>query len=131
MFEYNKETRTAEVCGVEDKFCEQIVIPSTVEYYGKKYDVVAIKEQAFSECLKLTSVTIPNGVTEIGYRAFCGCSSMKEVYCKSTTPPAGGSWMFSSISLECKIYVPTESVEAYKAAEYWKNYADYIVGYDF
>ena len=31
----------------------------------------------------------------------------------------------------CTIYVPTESVDAYKAAEYWSEYADYIVGYDF
>lgn len=31
----------------------------------------------------------------------------------------------------CKIYVPMESVEAYKTAEYWSNYAGCIVGYDF
>ena len=93
--------------------------------------VMSIEGFAFSDCSSLTSITIPDGVTSIEEYAFEGCSSMKEVYCKSTTPPAGGSWMFSSISLECKIYVPTESVEAYKAAEYWKNYADYIVGYDF
>ena len=30
-----------------------------------------------------------------------------------------------------KIYVPTESVNAYKKASYWREYADYIVGYDF
>ena len=30
-----------------------------------------------------------------------------------------------------KIYVPTESVEAYKSAEYWGDYKSYIVGYDF
>ncbi|MBQ7309986.1 MAG: leucine-rich repeat protein [Alistipes sp.] len=72
-FKYNKETITAVVCGVEDKFCEQIVIPSTVEYYGKKYDVVAIKKQAFRGCIKLKSVTIPNGVTEIGVCAFFLC----------------------------------------------------------
>ena len=30
-----------------------------------------------------------------------------------------------------KIYVPTASVSAYKAATYWKDYASYIVGYNF
>ena len=30
-----------------------------------------------------------------------------------------------------KIYVPTESVEAYKSAYYWRDYADDIVGYNF
>ncbi|MBQ8272013.1 MAG: hypothetical protein IJZ09_03280, partial [Tidjanibacter sp.] len=29
------------------------------------------------------------------------------------------------------IYVPTESVEAYKTAEYWSEYADYIEPYQF
>lgn len=30
-----------------------------------------------------------------------------------------------------KIYVPAESVEAYKAAQRWSEYADAIEGYDF
>ena len=93
--------------------------------------VVSIGDYAFYDCSSLTSITIPDGVTSIGECAFAYCSSMKEVYCKSTTPPAGGLGMFNNNSWERKIYVPTESVEAYKAAEYWENYADYIVGYDF
>ncbi len=39
--------------------------------------------------------------------------------------------MFDSNASGRKIYVPTASVDAYKSAEYWSNYADYIVGYDF
>ena len=31
----------------------------------------------------------------------------------------------------CKIYVPRNSVAAYKSAGGWMNYAAYIVGYDF
>ena len=30
-----------------------------------------------------------------------------------------------------KIYVPAESVDAYKSAEFWSDYADDIVAYDF
>jgi hypothetical protein len=30
-----------------------------------------------------------------------------------------------------KIYVPRASVDAYKAARYWSDYADDIVPYDF
>ena len=30
-----------------------------------------------------------------------------------------------------KIYVPMESVEAYKSAEYWSEYASDIIGYNF
>ena len=38
---------------------------------------------------------------------------------------------FESVSADCKIYVPTASVDAYKAADGWSSYADAIVGYDF
>jgi hypothetical protein len=39
--------------------------------------------------------------------------------------------MFALNASDCKIYVPTESVEAYKTAEGWSEYASDIVGYDF
>ena len=35
------------------------------------------------------------------------------------------------LPIGCNIYVPAESVEAYKSAQYWSDYADYIVGYNF
>ena len=94
--------------------------------------VTSIGEAAFFDCISLTSVTIPDSVTSIGGAAFWGCSSLTEVYCKPSTPPAGYSAMFNSYGYSSyKIYVPRESVNAYKAAEYWNEYADYIVAYDF
>ena len=39
--------------------------------------------------------------------------------------------MFSSNDSGRKIYVPRASVDAYKAASYWSDYASDIVGYDF
>ena len=79
----------------------------------------------------LTSVTIPGSVTTIGNYAFYECSSLKNVYCKAITPPAEGSHMFSSNASGRKIYVPVKSVNKYKSAKGWSDYADYIVGYDF
>ena len=70
-------------------------------------------------------------VTSIGEGAFFSCKSLTSVYCKPTTPPNGAEYMFDSNASGRKIYVPTASVDAYKSAEYWSNYADYIVGYDF
>ena len=79
----------------------------------------------------LTSITIPDGVTEIGYGAFMDCSSLLEVYCKPTTPPAVDVNLFINTPPSLQIYVPTASVDAYKAAANWSDYADKIVGYDF
>lgn len=31
----------------------------------------------------------------------------------------------------CTIYVPKSAVDAYKSAEYWSCYSDYIVGCEF
>ena len=93
--------------------------------------VTSIGYAAFYRCTSLTSVTIPDSVTTIGNYAFSYCSSLTSVYCKPTTPPTGGNDMFYSNAWNRKIYVPRNSVEAYKSAEYWKNYASVIVGYDF
>ena len=93
--------------------------------------VTEIGSQAFAVCTSLTSVTIPASVTSVSYLAFAHCFSLKEVYCKPTTPPTGDSSMFYDNASGRKIYVPTESVDAYKSAECWSYYADYIEGYDF
>ena len=93
--------------------------------------VTTIGDVAFKYCGRMTSVTIGDSVKTIGYDAFVGCTSLTSVYCKATTPPASGAWVFDDNGSGRKIYVPTESVEAYKSAYGWKNYASAIVGYNF
>ena len=79
----------------------------------------------------ITTIVIPESVTSIGTSAFSSCSKLAEVYCKATTPPAGGGNMFDSNAIDRKIYVPNEVVETYRNALHWMDYAQYIVGYDF
>ena len=98
--------------------------------------VTTIGDSAFEGCRSLTSVTIPDSVTTIGIYAFSNCSSLTSVYCKATTPPVAlisyGYWnAFDGNASGRKIYVPMESVEAYKSAKYWSSYKSSIVGYDF
>ena len=93
--------------------------------------VTTIGGWAFIPCSSLESVTICDSVTEIGDVAFSNCVSLTSVYCKAKTPPAGSYEMFSYNASGRKIYVPMESVEAYKSAQGWSDYADDIVGYDF
>ena len=94
--------------------------------------VTTIGDVAFTGCSNLTSVTIGNSVTTIGDYAFSYCGSLTSVYCKAVTPPAlGGTSVFGSNGSGRKIYVPAGSVNAYKSATRWTEYASYIVGYNF
>ncbi|MBO4663956.1 MAG: leucine-rich repeat domain-containing protein [Bacteroidaceae bacterium] len=56
-----------------------VVIPSTVEFNGKTYNVTSIGKSAFYGCSGLTSVTIPSSVTSIGGGVFDGCSNLEDI----------------------------------------------------
>ena len=94
--------------------------------------VTSIGNFAFADCTRLTSVNIPDSVTSIGERAFSWCTRLTSVYCKATTPPAlGDTNVFYDNGSGRKIYVPAESVDAYKSTYRWSKYKSAIVGYDF
>lgn len=92
-------------------------------------NVMTIAAYAFRGC-NLSSITIPESVTSIEHQAFTYNNNLSSIYCKPTTPPRGAPTMFTSNS-DTKIYVPMGSVETYKAENYWEEYADAIVGYNF
>jgi hypothetical protein len=93
--------------------------------------IIEIGKNAFNWSSNITSVTIPESTTWIGDYAFYCCKSLESVYCKAVIPPSLGSDVFVTNALERTIYVPAASVEAYKTAEHWSEYADAIVAYDF
>ena len=74
-------------------------------------------------------VVIPSTVTSIGNFAFTGDSSLADIYVYATEPPVlGGTGCFNSMLGTCKIHVPAESLEAYKAATNWSGQASKMIG---
>ena len=88
-------------------------------------NIITIIDTAFLECKRLLTLTIGSGITSIGGGAFYNCSGLTNITILATTPPTLGSQSFDNTN-NCPIYVPSESVEAYKSATTWSTYASRI-----
>ena len=93
--------------------------------------VTSIGSDAYRFCGTLATITIPESVSSIGAYSFNECKQLHTVYCKAKIPPLGADGMFYINASDRKIYVPTESVAAYKASSYWSAYKGGIEGYEF
>lgn len=81
----NDEVTVVPNNSTDKRYRGNIVIPQTITYMGRIYNVTSIGYNAFNGCSDLTSITIPSSVTSIGSEAFSGCSSLTsvELNCKS------------------------------------------------
>lgn len=88
------------------------------------YSVTTIGNLAFSGNRNLRQITIGSGITSIGNQATVNSTNIQSITIKTTTPPTISELTWQSTT--CPIYVPAESVDAYKAATNWSSYADRI-----
>ena len=108
--------------------CERltsITIPKSVKH---------IDIGVFGKCTSLISITIPFSVRGIKWDAFKDCSQLSEVIVNAVTPPElypeqyiGIYNQFENNAPGRKIKVPAESLQAYKTALGWSDYADDII----
>ena len=116
---------------VYGNYVGNIAIPSTVEYQGTTYDVVAIGEKAFQgdselESVELpnsivkindnafymsgiTAITIPYGVKSMGLRCFEDCQKLASIVLSNSVETIGSS-AFSGCSNLSSIVIPNSVV---------------------
>lgn len=99
------------------KALKTIVIPSGVTSMNASFAGSGIE-----------TITIPSGVTNMGTQCFNNCTALAEVIMESTTPPTTDANTFQGCTALTAIYVPDNSVAAYKAASGWSTYASKIKG---
>jgi hypothetical protein len=83
--------------------------------------VTSIGYDAFNGCNSITSCTIGSGVTSIEFGAFFNTNTAMTLTIYATTPPTLGGHIFNAPN--AGIFVPAESVNAYKSADVWSAYA--------
>ena len=87
--------------------------------------VTTIGPSPFSDS-PLRTCIIGSGVTAINSYLFYNNAYMRSLTIKATTPPTIGDYLLGGESSIEYIYVPSESVNIYKEAEGWSDYADII-----
>ena len=98
---------------------------SSLTFISIPNSITVIGDYAFSECSSLISVTIPASVINIGFMAFAYCTDLTSIRIMNPTPGTLGTEAFGYAN-NYPIYVPADSVDAYKTHSTWSNYADRI-----
>lgn len=98
--------------------------------------IVAIRANAFDYCRNLTTARFPSTITELGFNIFSDSYNptynnghVTSLYCAAKVPPVGDAWQngmnesfINYVTNKCTLYVPAESLEAYRTAALWKNF---------
>jgi hypothetical protein len=81
----------------------------------------------FDGCTLCKTFILPEITLQVEDKCFRFCYAIENVIIKATTPPTCGTDIFSNTNNKTKkIYVPDESVDAYKVANGWLLYASNI-----
>lgn len=95
-----------------------VTIPNSVTYIGVN---------AFTDCSGLTSVTIGSGVDSIDGYAFLRCTGLTSITCYAAQPPVlAYNSPFERVNKSIPLYVVTNSLPLYQAADGWKDFTNII-----
>ncbi len=96
---------------------EEIVLPESLKEIGHR---------AFDGCKALKKLTFPKSLLSVDFRAFDDCNNLLAIELLAVKPPKitkflTDGWKFFGNAGELTLYVPKESLAAYKKTTGWKN----------
>ena len=102
-------------------------IPSRVQYNGIYYKVTSIDEDAFSDCISLQQISIPNSVESIGDFAFQGCYNLQIVKVQWTIPISISESVFDGVDLPAATLVVLPGYKsAFQEADVWMDFHQHL-----
>ena len=110
-----------------NEYSGEIIIPETISYDGSTFTVTSIEENSFYFCTGITYVSIPGTITEIGDKAFYNCVSITELNVNAEEPPVIYAETFLGVDKTLPLYVPDNSIDKYRTADYWDEFTNYIL----
>ncbi len=131
LYPIMKSSNTFEIPGTVKKIASSAFLKSNLTSISIPNSVTEIGESAFGSCTKLTSITIPISVTVIYDHAFQECTSLEEVTVEWDTPLELLYETFLGVDLSAvTLKVPKGRTSFYKAADGWKDFGK-VVEYTF
>lgn len=113
-------TTIGPACFSTSCYIESVVVPEGVK---------TLEGSSFFNCMKMKEITLPSTLDSIGSSSFQHCNNLNSITCKSMTPPKiSDGYVFLMYELtNTVLYVPSESLDAYKNADYWKEFGERIL----
>ena len=97
-------------------YSPDLVIPGNLDFGGHSYIITSIENAAFADYADLTSVSIPETVTEMGANIFFGCNNLEKIYCQAKDPSLFDVSAFDNMnaSTTVYVYVPEGTINAFR-----------------
>jgi len=108
----NDVTEIADEAFIGKGILTEVKIPNSVTRIGNR---------AFQNCAYITTIEVGSSVESMGTQCFEYCSKLATFICRAETPPVIQSNTFRQNASNLVIYVPASSLDAYKAANVWRN----------
>ena len=110
------------VVNIEDDAFQNFNIKETI--FEEKSKLVSIGDEAFSGCKNLTSIVLPDSVTDIGERAFSNCSSLTTVVIPESVTNIGArafSYCTKLRGISVGLNIKSVGEDAFYGTAWWES----------